>query len=312
MQAALEAGRQLEAAAEKQSALEQAVESSRDLQDKFELALSDVQQHRQRVAELEQELASRPELGADESAELAQLRAERTELRDRLADVEARVEAAGVGEDSQEVEDLRRRFELAVEDVRQLKTENADLQQQLAAGGAAEPVDDAGLDWEAQKRRMLASLEGETAPAQAEERATIEGTIRITDEVVAEKDAEIAQLRARLEQGPGGGVPAVELESPDEDESPVSPLSDDERLETERQRLATLEGEWEEKLRAAELELSVERAKIAREQAELAELRIEVEAQRKANTATSGGGEEEGKPAGRNWFNKLGLGSGEE
>ncbi|MEM6331651.1 MAG: hypothetical protein AAF790_15580, partial [Planctomycetota bacterium] len=86
----------------------------------------------------------------------------------------------------------------------------------------------------------------------------------------------------------------------------------DRRLEAERQRLAALEAEWEEKLRAAELELSVERAKMARERAQLEEMRVDVEAIRKASAAGPGpGAAAPGKPGGRNWLNKLGLSGGE-
>ncbi|MEM6329889.1 MAG: hypothetical protein AAF790_06540, partial [Planctomycetota bacterium] len=113
----------VEAAGEAGQRLAQAA----DLQDKFDLAVQDVQQHRRRVEELEQELAARPAAGGDESAELARLRAQRDDLRDRLAAAEQLASAAAAPAEppSQEVEDLRRRFELAVEDVRQLKTENA-------------------------------------------------------------------------------------------------------------------------------------------------------------------------------------------
>ncbi len=304
-----EAEQQLQETYEKQAKLERAALAAVELHEKFELALEDVQEHRRRVAELEQELASRPEAGADASPELVQLRAERQELLQRITDLEAQVAhaAAEDGSDSQQMEDLQRRFELAVEDVRQLKTEKADLEERLASTESQGAENEGPLDWEAQKRRLLASLDGgDETPERSEQRATIEGTIRITDEVVAEKDREIQSLREQMGQS-AQHLPAVEIEPDPAEDS----LSDDERLETERQRLASLEAEWEEKLRCAELELSVERAKMAREQAELAELRIELETQRKATDSPTTSASD-GNPGGRNWFNKLGLGRNDE
>lgn len=275
-----------------------------ELRGKFELAQSDVERLRGRVDELEQELAERPAPGAAEAAELAALRIDRDELAQQLETL--RAAPAGGQQDSQEIDDLRRRFEMAVDDVRQLKTENAELQERLSAGGGASSggegtgLDGGAMDWEAQKRRLLASLEGEgepTTPQRREERSTIEGTIRITDEVVAEKDRLIAELREQLAQAQaGGGPPAAPADEPS--------LSDDARFEAERQRLADLEHEWCEKLRAAELELSVERAKIAREQAELADTRAELESLRGSTPTDDGKGQ-------RRWLDKLGLNNSE-
>ena len=83
-------------------------------------------------------------------------------------------------------------------------------------------------------------------------------------------------------------------------------LSADELVAAERERLAKLQTEWEEKLRAAELEFSVERAKLAREQAALKERLFQLqklEAQG-AGLAAEGG---DMKPR-RRWLDALGLG----
>jgi hypothetical protein len=72
----------------------------------------------------------------------------------------------------------------------------------------------------------------------------------------------------------------------------------------------------QDKLRAAELEMSVERAKIARESAQLADLKAELESQRanhevdSAAAAAGGGGGGAQQPK-RRWLSKLGL-SGDE
>ena len=82
-------------------------------------------------------------------------------------------------------------------------------------------------------------------------------------------------------------------------------IDEDEIIEQHRKRAAQLEQEMEGKLRAAELELSVERAKIARQQAELAEARLELEALRKS-PAEADGQASVGTPK-RRWLSKLGL-----
>src|SRR5262245_10117516 len=59
------------------------------------------------------------------------------------------------------------------------------------------------MDWESQKRRMLARLaqngDEDDYPDAQKDRATIKSTIEMTDAVVAEKDQLIAELKAQLE-----------------------------------------------------------------------------------------------------------------
>src|SRR6185436_1774548 len=139
------------------------LERERDeLQQKFDLALQDLQRLRARVAELEQDLARRPESNQADSAELVALRAERDALAARVEQLEQRPAAPLDANTDQQVADLQRRFELAVEDVRDLKTKNAKLESQLAAAASNRPAsqsDSGSMDWESQKRRMLAALE---------------------------------------------------------------------------------------------------------------------------------------------------------
>jgi uncharacterized protein YPO0396 len=84
----------------------------------------------------------------------------------------------------------------------------------------------------------------------------------------------------------------------------------DQAVQQQRARLAQLEEELTAKLRKAELEFSVERAKIAREQTELAEWRIELETLRDSLPEKGTGGGPGGGGKGR-WFSKLGLGGDE-
>ena len=269
---------------------------------KFELAMEDARRLRGRVAELEQELARRPQGDQHELPELIHLRAERDSLVDQVASLEGRLTNETNADGDQELADLRRRFEMAVEDVRQLKTEKAKLEQDLATvrrspGAIADVV---ASDWEAQKRRMLATLEGDepTTPERKRERASIEGTIRITDEVVAEKDREIETLRQQLDDAAGRT-------------SDERIIDADELIRTERERLVALEAELHEKLRAAEMELSMARAKLTRQDSELEKQRHELETLKKAGPSLAASGSKIQEPK-RRWLDKLGLGGDQE
>jgi chromosome segregation ATPase len=269
---------------------------------KFELAMEDVRRLRARVAELEQELAKRPERDQTDLPELIQLRTERDALSEQVAVLESRLASEAKADDGQQLADLQRRFEMAVEDVRQLKTEKAELVRRLAERPrAADAAADAGAtDWEAQKQRLLASLEGEgpVTPERRTEQASIEGTIRITDEVVAQKDREIEALRQQLDEASSPSVEQV--------------VDADESIRSERERLAALEAELNEKLRVAEMELSVARAKLARQESELEKQRSELEAYKKAGPTPAGSGAIAQAPPKRRWLNKLGLGGDDE
>jgi chromosome segregation ATPase len=288
-----------------------ALEHERDeLKQKFDLALQDVQRFRGRAADLEQELARRPEASQTDSAELVALRAERDALAERVEQLERQPAAQVDANTVQQMADLRRRFELAVEDVRELKTKNAQLEAKLAESAQRPAAGDAGgMDWESQKRRLLASLENSTDdddPLPEKERLTIENTIEMTDAVVAEKDREIERLKSEL----AASRDAEANNSADKQDDKINELLDaDQVIAEHRKRISNLEREMEDKLRAAELELSVERAKIARQKAELEELRSDLESQRQSHAA-SGTAPAAGMPR-RRWLSKLGL-SGEE
>lgn len=276
-----------------------------DLQEKFDIALQDLQAHREQVALLDEELAARPETNDAEGAELAQLRQERDELAAQVENIleEARSES-GSADESNELADLRVRFEMVIDDLRQLKTENADLQERLSKNpvSSANETED-GNDWESQKRRLLALLEGEEEPTDSQrqaERTSIADTIQITDTVVAEKDQEIEQLRSQLVDNVYEGAERVVS---DEE---AALLDEDAIVQAERERLAELEKEWEEKVRTAELEISLERAKLSRAQNEIAKLKIEFETQQGSGAEGLGAAATQAR---HNWINKLGLGN---
>jgi chromosome segregation ATPase len=273
-----------------------------DLEHKFQLALADVQKLRQENGELREELATRPEASDAESPELVAIRAERDMLEARVAELEAATTAAAAAPGQQELEDLHRRFEMAVEDVRELKQENAKLRDQLAkakpAVGGDAPAASGKLDWAAQKARLLATLAEEEGDGpidhdRKKERLSIQDTIEATERALAEKEQELAELREATEEADAN-------RGPDLREQTEAILNADEIIAQERERLTQLQAEWEQKVRTAELEMSIERAKLAREQAALKERIFELE------KLAPQSADESGKPR-RRWLSALGL-----
>jgi hypothetical protein len=240
-----------------------------------------------------------------EREELARLRAERDALAGKLAAAQSQLsDAANVSKSEATTQhDLERRLEMALEELRETKRTNLDLEVKLtkarATGGTG--AVSTGLDWEAQKQRLLASLEADESDDEeaVAERQSIEGTIRITDQIVAQKDQEILELRNILE-GRASGTAAMRENAAEE------VLCRDEVIRQERERLEQLQAEWREKIGKAETDLSVERARIARERAELADklqhYTQAVEPRPAANEAA-----DNAKPVRGRWLSMLGL-----
>jgi len=271
------------------------------LKRKFELALADVQKLKRENAELQAELVSRPAASDEESPELVSLRSERDALATRVSELES-APLQAIDEDMQQVvADLQRRFELAVDDVRQLKQVNTKLQEQLASQAVVtDEITITGSDWQSQKARMLAELDAEDQGSVTNERraarATIEGTIAITDQVVADKDKEITKLQASLEARPAENE-MEKIKQAIQEEI----FGNDEVIQAERRRLEAIQQEWQEKLSKAELEISVERAKLARNQSAFAEKLADMK-----DIQLDKGPADDGKPRHR-WLSALGL-----
>jgi len=242
----------------------------------------------------------------DLQRELAELRRERTTLLDQLAETQLELKnRPALQASSQEMDDLRCRFEMAVQDVRELKNRNAELEERLdqtEQSGAGSSTGGA-FDWEAQKRKLFAQLDADfdgSDENDSAEKMTIEGTIRITDQVVAEKDREIAELKSRLNQQVGTEALG----------SAAEVLDADELIRQEREDLRQLQEEWQEKLRKAEIDISVERAKVARERAQLEEkLRTceAIRAEQEGDDRNVQAGGESSKAPRRRWLTRLGL-----
>jgi chromosome segregation ATPase len=247
-------------------------------------------------------------------ADAQALRSENESLVERLAAAEAQVqELASSAGDNKRSEDLQRRLELAMQDLRDYKTRSEELKAELArakasGGKSADSQAGVALDWEAQKRKLLEALESEfdeTDAEQRQDRLTIEKTIEKTEAVIAARDRELEELRQVLEdQSRNVGNVAVGAAAI------AGMLDQDTVVQQERDNLRRLQDEWREKLRTAEIDLSVERAKMARERAEIDERIQDLQSQMSrigGDDAKGGGGKQAAKPTRGRWLSRLGL-----
>ncbi len=280
----------------------------------------------ERNADLEKSLATANQLQDKAIDDLEALTGERKQLRAQLANLEADLatQAAALADatantaaaDDERVSDLEQRLAMTLDDLRTLRDENSALTEQLAQRAtSAVVVADDGLDWESQKRRLLASLaeeadgDADIAPPRQQQRLDISAVIAETDRVVASLNAELARVVAEAsERTASEAVPANVVDHLS-NEQLTAAVDADEYIQEQRERLAALEAELQNKLGKGELELSMARAKVAREQAELADWRIELELLRE-QLAGSGGGSSD-KPR-RRWLDQLGLGKSDE
>jgi len=282
------------------------------LQHKFGVTLSEVQKLKRENEELRDAASPAPSGNSGPSPELIAARQERDALAERVAELESMPAPtpAPAADDSalrQQMEDLQHRFEMTLDDLRKANQVNHELRGQLATAqtSAGAAASSGGSDWASQRARLMAMLEDEdcdgvTDAARKKERATIEQTIAATDRAMADKERELAEVRAS-----GGGMSAGQ----EEHHARVAAVDADEAIVAEREKLAQLQAEWEEKLRAAELEVSLERAKLAREQAALKEKMFEFQ---KTDPQGILANDADGKPR-RRWLAALGLGEeGEE
>jgi hypothetical protein len=125
--------------------------------------------------------------------------------------------------------------------------------------------------------------------------------------MIQQRDREIAELKQLLdEQSRNVGSVSVGAAAF------AAILDQDELIAEHREQTETIKKQWEEKLRAAEVELSIERAKLARERTELNEKRLEWEAERNRilqdGPPPGPGDKDAGKRGqGGRWLARLGL-----
>lgn len=250
-----------------------------------------------------------------QAAELRALEAERDGLAAKLATAEQHAHAAeekltqqaAFEDDPQRIAELQKRMEMAIEDVRSLKRKNAELEASLdkarrSSGSSHDAGDVGGGSWEAMKQKMLAQLESQDSGLEPNDRREIEATLRRTDEIVAAKEREIADLRELLEQQSNQvGDLAVGAAA-------IAQIMDhDELILQERERLQHAQDEWREKLKQAEIDISLERARLARERTELMEKQHSLDKQTAQNAPTPDGKPAEKVTSRGRWLTRLGL-----
>ncbi len=270
-------GRQLEETAQRQSALDEAREA------------------------FHAELKQRPGTDPDSARELEELRGQCKELRHELQ------------QQPQDGGEYQKRYELSLEDIRELRQENKELKEELlqaksrpqSPGADSSPA--AGpLSWEAQKQQLLASLEGEydaNDPEDVKQRMQIDELVQKTDFAISQKDDEIQDLKKLLEdQSENIGAVAVGAAAFGE------MLDNDQIIQEERTSLKQLKEELRKKLSTAEIDISVERAKIARQQVELEEkMRMLAQQQAGETPGEERQADDREKPVRGRWLSRLGL-----
>ncbi|MGW8256823.1 MAG: hypothetical protein ACWGMZ_04995 [Thermoguttaceae bacterium] len=245
---------------------------------------------------------------ADQDALLKELERLREECQLLRTNPPAAVQTAEEGEKA-DAEKYRLLYETAEDELNRLKTYCEELQENLAEAQQKRTKSGAGttssaLDWETEKKRVLAALESDyddDDQQDQEEKLKIEEVVRKTNRIIAEKERENSELQELLSsQTKHIGSVAVGAAS-------VGKIVDNDAIiQQERKSLKELQDECREKLRKAEVEISLERAKIARERAQLDEKIRQLE-QHGLKSGESSEDKEPVKPVGGRWRARLGL-----
>ncbi len=207
------------------------------------------------------------------------------------------------------VADLKARLATAERELSDLKDQNFDLASQVAKhqilSSSHSPhinFDTSTLSWEERKQLFLLQLEDESAAdaynesGAATERLEMKKVLQATQVEIDRRDSEIAELHKIIQQQSdtrqGVAIGAAAF---------AQVFDNDEMIQHERQKLIDIQRQWEEKLRQAEIDVSLERAKLARERTQLEQ---ELE-----NIQRCAGANEPSSPEGkkRKWLDHLGL-----
>ncbi len=230
------------------------------------------------------------ELEQSQPAQTTQI-VESEESLQRLSDLEARLMSAG-----QEIQDLKQQnFDLASQVAKH----------QVVSTGHIPHVnfDSSTLTWEERKKLIMRQLEeesndddGGSGQEPTARRLEIENVVRATQAEIERRDTEIAELQAIIQQQSdtrqGVAIGAAAF---------AQAFDSDEVIQQERQKLKELQLQWQNKLRQAEIDVSLERAKLARERTQL-EQDLE-DTKREKVTLTS----DPAQSKKRKWLEHLGL-----
>ncbi|WP_164100452.1 coiled-coil domain-containing protein [Candidatus Laterigemmans baculatus] len=222
---------------------------------------------------------------------------------------EAELELAVLRVELAEAAELLKREQIRSEE---LETQNASLATQLAAtqvhgqtSGAMHSQMHESLSWEERKAAILQQLHREDAdePLDAGERESLRDIVAKTDREIRKRDAEIAELQQLLEHQSTAVGDSVAVGA-----AAIAQMIDaDDLVREEREKLQAIKAEWQEKLRQAEIDLSLERAKLARERRELEQKHADLQQQLAEAAELHRDASPADQPRRRRWLTQLGL-----
>lgn len=223
------------------------------------------------------------------------------------------------GDDTVELQSLRDTvFDLETQ-VSELEKQNDQLTAQVTSASmqaavASTEATHETLSWAERKQLILNQMESETFDADefvatldnevgvdaAEAEDPVKYVNRLSDEL-SRREEEVRELQHLLEQQSETREEGVSIGAAGIAEM----LDSDELVREERARLQVLQDEWEDKFRKAEIEASLERAKLSRERRELAAKQSELEAEMERVRLQAQRDTEKDGP--RKWLSHLGL-----
>jgi hypothetical protein len=187
-----------------------------------------------------------------------------------------------------------------------LRRQNADLSAELSKLQTTSRLNaphlnrtNESMTWEERKRLIIQQLDddADAASGDGHHKSEVSDILATTQAEIDRRDAEIAELRSIIDQqsnaSAGVAIGAAAI---------AQMIDSDELIQQEREKLRTIQKEWEDKLRQAEIELSLERAKLARERSTMEERLRDAAVLPKPEPRTTEGG----KPV-RKWLEHLGL-----
>ncbi len=252
----------------------------KELEDELDIAKGELEQAHDRLQELEASNSSQ----ADEHGSLLR------ELEQQLAQANNELETLRqqhhgnpetpllLQDQADTIAALKSQMLTLEGQLEELHDQNSDLaaqiaKQQVLSSGSSPHMSfqQESLSWEERKKLIMQQLEDESdtgfsAPSdeQVERHLEIEQLLLTTQSEIEKRDREIAELTAIVEQQSdtrqGVAIGAAAF---------AQAFDNDEIIQQERAKLKEIQREWEEKLRQAEVDVSLERAKLARERLQL-------------------------------------------
>ncbi|MCY2983021.1 MAG: hypothetical protein NTY15_05215 [Planctomycetota bacterium] len=239
------------------------------------------------------------------SLEVSQLHDQLLFLQCELADAKSAPKQDNAGDPDLrlQIEQLRSQLLEARHEAIELRMQSNDLGSRLAKCGPVPGQKSETLSWEQRKEALLQQLEAEThaeTPCDPRKVLDIERIVEQTTFEIERRDQEIADLKTLIEQqsiahdGMSIGVAAI-----------AEMIESDALIISERLRLKELRDDWEQKQRIAEIEMSLERAKLARERLEIQE---KIQRYEENNSSQTEDENQSGKIRTRGrWLARLGL-----